>query len=232
MNNDLEKIKQKIRKLLAMADRGSEYEAKVAMAKAQRLMMEYKLQLSDFQEKPVEIIHKQTDLYYTAYRNTYRQNLVDELASLYCCANYINTSKGSMKHYITLSGWEADVEVLENVLVFADVCISDWFRDFKREEGWKYSNQYLNALKNEYGRGFASGIRHLLERQMQEVQQEWGLVPVVPQEAKAYVEALAALKDEKWNYSHDDAVYMAGVYDGKNAEIQDKVTGLHKEENT
>lgn len=221
---ELEKAKQKIRKLLDMADRGSEYEAKVAMTKAQKLMMEYKLELSDFQKQEAKITHRETMLYYTAYRNTYRQVLVDSLEELYCCTHYVLTKKGSKKHYIVLSGWETDTEILEDVLHFADACIDDWFKKFKKKEGWKYSNEYLNALKNEYGAGFAAGIRQLLEKQIREMKEEWGLVPVVPAEAKDFVASLDSLPEEEWNYAGDRAVYREGLTDGRYAEIQDKVT--------
>ena len=39
---NLEQVKKKIKKLLALADSSNEFEAKVAMAKAQKLLMEYK----------------------------------------------------------------------------------------------------------------------------------------------------------------------------------------------
>lgn len=68
--SDIGDVKQKIKKLLALAERGNEHEAKVAMAKAQMIMAQYKLQMSDIAgQEQSKIIQKQIDLYFTEYRN-------------------------------------------------------------------------------------------------------------------------------------------------------------------
>ena len=225
---ELEKVKSKIRKMLALADRGNEHEAKVAIAKAQRLMVEYKLEQDDLLNKnqKQDIIHRVTDLYYTSYRNTYRNALASELANLYCCEYYISSQKKSTKRYVALTGLPADVEVLESVIVFADDCVNDWFKGFRKSEGWKYSTTYLNTLKNTYGAGFAEGIADLLKEQLEEIKQEWGLIPVTPQEAKDFMASLTPLpKKEEPNYDFKNmSFYTAGYKDGNKAEIQDKIT--------
>ena len=214
--------------MLALADRGNEHEAKVAIAKAQRLMVEYKLEQDDVLDKnrKREIIHRETDLYYTSYRNTYRDTLASELANLYCCEYYIISPKKSKKRYIAFTGMPADVEVLESVFVFADDCVNDWFKRFRRQEGWKYSTAYLNTLKNTYGAGFAEGIADLLKEQLEEIKQEWGLIPVTPQEAKDFMASLMPLpKKEEPNFDFQNAAcFTAGYEDGNHAEIQDKIT--------
>lgn len=226
MSEDLEKVKNRIRKLLALADRGNEHEAKVAIAKAQRLMLEYKLEQDDVVEKKSEVIRRETELYYTAYRNTYRDTLASLLADLYCCEYYIWNPKKSTKCYIAFIGLSADVDVLEDVVVFADECVNDWFKNFRKSEGWKYSAQYLNALKNTYGAGFAEGIADLLKEQLEEIKQEWGLIPVTPKEAKDFMASLTPLqKKEEPNYDFQNiSCFTAGYKDGNNAEIQDKIT--------
>ena len=220
-----ENIKEKVRKLLTMVERGSEYEAKVAMAKAQRLMMEHKISMAELQDQPEhKVIHRVTELYFTEYKNGYRSYLAQYLADLYCCST-CNTRYGqSSKTYIRLIGYQEDVEILEDILIYADACINDWYREFRKKQKGKKSNRLLNAWKNKYGQGFALGIRALLEQQMMEMQQEWGLVLVVPQEAKDFVENLTEAK-YSFNLSRSHSVYDEGYNDGLHAEIQNKVTG-------
>lgn len=219
----IDDVKKKIQKLLALAERGSEHEAKVAMVKAQHLMMEYKLSIGDVQEKEIKVIQFKTELYYTDYKNCYRDTLANALSEFYCCTNCLVTAKGSKKHYIMLIGFENDVEILNGILSFADQCIMDWFKAFKKAEGWKYSNEYLNALKNQYGMGFAEGLKALLEEQTEEIEQEWGLVVVPPKEAIDYVNGLEELKDFDYNISTDKLIFAEGVEDGYNAPIQNKL---------
>lgn len=74
--NNIENLKNKIKKLLALAERGNEHEAKIAAAKAQQLMAEYKFNQKDFIAAEPKVIKRVTDLYYTGYRNNYRSTLV------------------------------------------------------------------------------------------------------------------------------------------------------------
>lgn len=216
-------VKQKIKKLLALAERGNEHEAKVAMAKAQMIMAQYKLQMSDIAgQEQSKIIQKQIDLYFTEYRNGYIRDLAGQLSEFYCCKTAIVTAKGSSKHYIKIIGFEDDINIFENLLLFAHSCINDWFKQFKRVEGWKYSNKYLNAVKNQYGKGFAVGIRELLEEQTRHIQQEWGLVMTVPREATDYVDSLSPFRCSI-NITDEQRYYREGHYDGLHAEIGDKI---------
>ncbi len=220
---DIGAIKKKIKKLLALAERGNEHEAKVAMAKAQMIMAQYKLGMSDVAgHERSKVIQKQIDLYFTEYRNGYIRDLAGKLSEFYCCKTAIVTEKGSSKHYIEIIGFEDDVSIFENLLFFAYSCINDWFRQFKREDGWKYSNKYLNAIKNQYGKGFATGLREFLEEQARHIQQEWGLVMTAPKEATDYVDSLSPFKCSI-NITDEQRYYREGHYDGLNAEIGDKI---------
>ena len=220
---DIGDIKQKIKKLLALAERGNEHEAKVAMAKAQMIMAQYKLQISDVAgQEQSQVIQKQIDLYFTEYRNGYIRDLAGKLSDFYCCKTAIVTEKGSSKHYIKIIGFEDDINIFENLLLFTHSCINDWFKQFKRAEGWKYSNKYLNAVKNQYGKGFATGLRELLEEQSRHIQQEWGLVMAVPREATEYVSSLSPFECDI-NISDEQRYYREGRYGGLHAEIGDKI---------
>ena len=219
----MSEINEKIKKLLRLSKSDNEYEARLALARARKLMAEYKLDIKDFDDTNKKVIKKVTDMYYTGYKNTYRLHLVDAIAERYCCANYISFKKGSTKRYIALMGYEEDIMVVENLLKYADSCINNWFSIKKKNDYLGCSNKYLNGIKNDYGRGFAEGLSALLDEQMKcEENQEWGLVMVVPEEATKYVESLRT-SGIKVNSSGSNNARIKGYTDGYNTKLNSQL---------
>ena len=212
-------INEKIKKLLRLAGSDNEHEARLAMARARKLMAQYKLDIKDFDESEKEIVELQTTLYWTPYKNSYRNILINKIAEKYCCVCYSVRMGNSSKRYVTLRGYEEDVKILNDVLKFADSCIESWFKKAKKGKYSNYNNADLNALKNAYGIGFANGLSDLLDEQMNcAEEQEWGLVMVVPQEAKDYKDSLFS-SNFKTNIAIDANVKTKGYIDGKNAQL-------------
>ena len=218
----MSEINEKIKKLLRLSKSDNEYEARLALARARKLMAEYKLDIKDFDDTNKKVIKKVTDMYFTGYKNTYRLHLVNAIAERYCCANYLSSKKGSSKRYIALMGYEEDIMVVENLLKYADSCIDNWF-SIKKAEYLGCSNKYLNGIKNDYGRGFAEGLSALLDEQMKcEENQEWGLVMVVPEEATKYVESLRT-SGIKVNSSGSNNARIKGYTDGYNTKLNNQL---------
>ena len=219
----MSEINEKIKKLLRLSKSDNEYEARLALARARKLMAEYKLDIKDFDDTNKKVIKKVTDMYYTGYKNTYRLHLVNAIAERYCCANYTSSRKGSTKGYIALMGYEEDIMVVENLLKYADSCIDNWFSINKKDDYLGCSNKYLNGIKNDYGRGFAEGLSALLDEQMKcEENQEWGLVMVVPEEATKYVESLRT-SGIKVNSSGSNNARIKGYTDGYNTKLNNQL---------
>ena len=219
----MSEINEKIKKLLRLSKSDNEYEARLALARARKLMAEYKLDIKDFDDTNKKVIKKVTDMYYTGYKNTYRLHLVNAIAERYCCANYVSSKKGSTKNYIALMGYEEDIMVVENLLKYADSCIDNWFSIKKKDDYLGCSNEYLNGLKNDYGRGFAEGLSALLDEQMKcEENQEWGLVMVVPEEATKYVGSLRT-SGVKVNSSGSESIRNKGYSDGYNTRLNNQL---------
>lgn len=219
----MSEINEKIKKLLRLSKSDNEYEARLALARARKLMAEYKLDIKYFDDTSKKVIKKVTDMYYTGYKNTYRLHLVNAIAERYCCANYTSSRKGSTKRYIALMGYEEDIMVVENLLKYADSCIDNWFSIKKKAEYLGCSNEYLNGIKNDYGRGFAEGLSALLDEQMKcEENQEWGLVMVVPEEATKYVESLRT-SGIKVNSSGSNNARIKGYTDGYNTKLNNQL---------
>ena len=219
----MSEINEKIKKLLRLSKSDNEYEARLALARARKLMAEYKLDIKDFDDTNKKVIKKVTDMYYTGYKNSYRLYLVNAIAERYCCASYTCYMKGSTKRYIALMGYEEDIDVVINLLKYADSCINKWFSNKKKEDYLGCSNEYLNGLKNDYGAGFAEGLSVLLDEQMKcEENQEWGLVMVVPEEATKYVESLRT-SGIKVNSSGSNNARIKGYTDGYNTKLNNQL---------
>lgn len=219
----MDNISEKIKKLLRLAGSDNEYEAKLALMRARKLMAEYKLDIKDFDESNKEVIEVITDFYYTDYKDGYRLYLSQALAERYCCVTYQMSERGSKCKFITFRGYEEDVKVLCNVFKYADDCIRSWFFKHKKTTYNYLDNKNLNAIKNDYGIGFSEGLAELLDEQMKSVEnQEWGLVMVVPQEAKNYVDKLNEV-DISLNMGLSDNIQYIGKVDGYNSNLHDKL---------
>ena len=86
-----------------------------------------------------------------------------------------------------------------------------------------YTNEYLNAIKNQYGRGFVAGLKNLIEDQARQIEQEWGLVMAAPREAHEYIEKLKPMRGNFNCAVYDRELYETGYRDGYRAEINDKL---------
>jgi len=102
--------KEKIKKLLALAQSPSEAEAKAALLKARKLMAEYKLteaDLKEAEEQPVKDIL--TDITCSKRRDPWIVNLSTIIGRNYCCQGYIRRNKHKQTILIGFIGLENDV---------------------------------------------------------------------------------------------------------------------------
>lgn len=227
---DIESVKSKIKKLLALSqDNKNDDESYAALQKAQELMAKYKLENNDIsdEDKKQECIHKKTILGYgTRSSDHYLNDLATVIADNFCCVNYISTPRGSRTHYISFMGMEEDVEISAEALYTANNAIvkgyNRIYREVCRDQGIDYlPTKYFNPLKVGYIEGYIAGLKKAFEDQKAK-HQEWGLVLVVPEEAKEF---MSNLESANFNtYINPSAVYYAqGYEDGKNFHLKDKL---------
>ena len=173
-------IKDKIAKLLALAESPNENEAKAALLKARELMAEHKLRPEDVKKaKKEKVIRKVLDITCTAMTNPWAASLSAVIAEHYCCRAYRYRSAGSKKNKIGLVGLEEDFEIAQRIVIYAHECVmagikAQFVRDPKDPPG-----TYREKC-NAYGWGFVRGVNKAF-REQEEQHQEWGLVMVVPQ---------------------------------------------------
>lgn len=136
-------IRDKIWKLLNLADSPNEHEAKAALLKARELIAEYKLQTEELQDsKSVKVVDHTIDITCTKMTNTWAVSLSVIIAEHYCCKAYRNHVKGEKKVTIGFVGLEEDFEVCVRVFRYAYDCVDSRCRALKTEYKGIYTASY------------------------------------------------------------------------------------------
>lgn len=226
---DINSIKEKIRKLLNLSgDNPSDAESFSALQKAQELMAMYKIERGDISdEEQKKCVKKKTMLSYgTRSSDHYIADLAEIIADNFCCIYYMSTVRGSRTHTICFMGMEDDVEIATEVLYVANRYIVQGYnrvyKDLSREYGADYvPAKYFNPAKTGYIKGYLKGLKLALESQ-KEKNQEWGLVLVVPQEAKNFFDSLNHVSYNPTCHT-DHTYFNQGFNDGTQFHLDDKI---------
>lgn len=185
-------------------------------------MLKYDISKDDVGEPMDEVIEYKTSIYYTAYKNNYICNLAHNIAEFYRCVSYSTYINKSKKRTVTLMGNEDDCKITESVILFIKSHVDKWFTEYRRKNRRKYTLEYLQATKNNYGEGFTKAIIELLEDKRKFAQQEWGLVVTVPQEAIDYQNTLEHHSFKATSF--DTNGILEGYMDGKNTKLEKHIT--------
>lgn len=180
--------KEKIKKLLALAESNNEHEAKAALLKAKELMAEHKIaevDLIDAKNKNVKRII--TEYEYTKRGEWWIGSLANIIAENYCCRSAGNKNFRGQKRTIIFVGLEGDVDICAKIFEYAvDTARSCGKSYLKNLDGWqRYTSAEKNRIKNSYAIGFARGVKVAFDEQKIKKEQDesgWGLVMIVPKE--------------------------------------------------
>lgn len=208
-------IKEKISKLLALADNPNENEAREALLKARELMAKHKLSLDDV-EKTAEskVIREVLDVTCTKMTNPWAVELSAVIAENYCCRAYRNKKNGGRIYSIGFVGLEEDFEIAKRIFLYAYSSIIDYCSQHIKTVPGDPSGSRRRKC-NAYGYGFTVGVLRAFERQ-NEKNQEWGLVLSVPKEVDDSISDMrkddASFADPggKENFEY----HVKGYYDG------------------
>lgn len=173
-------IKEKIAKLLALAESPNEHEAKAALLKARTLMARYKLRPEEIKQggepKVKEVL---TGITCTKMTNAWASQLAAIVAEHYCCKSYRSRYSGAKKVEIGLVGLEDDLEVCTRIFKYAYDCVLAHCKEIRTKYRDCYTAAHVRELANAYGFGFAQGLHAAFQAQAEQ-HQEWGLVMVTP----------------------------------------------------
>lgn len=176
-------IKEKIAKLLALADSPNEHEAKAALLKARELMANHKLNPDEVEKQKSEKVVRQTvDITCTKLTNSWATRLAAIIASHYCCKSYRSHYKYEKKITIGFVGLENDFEICVRIFRYAYDCIMSECKTLRKKYKDLCSTSNLRQITNAYGDGFCSGLLDAFQEQERAHEQEWGLVLRTPKE--------------------------------------------------
>ena len=177
----MDDIKDKIAKLLALADSSNENEAKAALLKARELMARYKLSMSDFVPENEAVVKETIGIFCTKMTDQWAVRLNQLIAGRYCCVSYRHRyHKRDKRVELGLIGFEEDFTICKRIMHYAYDCIKARCREITaigKKSG--FSGKELRESCNSYGWGFCAGLADAYQAQ-DASHQEWALVLTTP----------------------------------------------------
>lgn len=217
--------KEKIKKLLSLAESPNEHEAKAALLKARQLMAEHKLTEAEcvyIEKQEVKDIH--TGITCSKRREPWIINLSVIIGENYCCQSYRRQDKGKQTNEVCFIGFEEDVDICVAIFRYAIDCIRAQNKQIKKENDCYYTS-YVKRLCDSYGYGFTIGVYEAFKRQEQENESGWGLVLSIPQEVK---EATADFRRKDFKSRAQEQIegdmYYKGLQEGKEFDPQKRIS--------
>lgn len=126
--------KEKIRKLLALAESPVEAEARAALLKARQLMAEHKLTERECRETENQAVKDVlTDITCSKRREPWIIPLSATIGENYCCKGYRKRYHGQQTQHVGFIGLEDDVEICIAVFKYAVDCIRAGVKNIRRE---------------------------------------------------------------------------------------------------
>lgn len=220
MDQDNLKVIHKIKKLLSLSESSNENEARVAMLKAQELLVKHKLTMKEVKDTKVKNSKiKDYNSNVTFTKAKWKARLASVIADNFGCFQYFRTNK---THRIVFFGREEDVIVCNIVLDYALDCIESSTRRLKN----KYKREKLSTkgIENDYALGFINGLYSQFENQKKD-NEEWGLVLVKDEEVvkeyknKKFTRSISTTTKFQGNIE----VSRQGFEDGEKFKISDKI---------
>ena len=221
--------KEKIKKLLALAESNNEHEAKAALLKAKELMAMHKIEEIDLREVgKKEVKRVRTDYTFTKRGEWWMSNLAHIIAENYCCRYAVTKQAHAQKQNVMFIGFDDDVELCVAVFDYAVKSAKALAAIELKKDMWsyRYSSAEKNQALNSYAIGFALGVKEALEDQRVSNEAEWGLVMVVPTEVNAVVDGFR--KDHYKGKRHvvDSAYRSAGFEEGRRFNPNNKLKAV------
>ena len=206
-------IKDKIKKLLALAKSPNEHEAKAALLKAKELMAKNKMSDADFEEKDLTLkSFEAEDIQWTTDSGrVWMAKLCELICDNYCCTAAWRTAKGTRTHTLIITGIGDDLEICKAVVGYAVGFVEGQIDRLAR----RYRTMDGKVVANSYASGFIAGLEMAYEDQ-QEEHPEWGLVVVKPEEVRKYEETLGHKSVRTRKVEFNPAAHAAGLKDGTN----------------
>lgn len=186
--------RDKIRKLLALAESPNENEAKKALLKAKQLMAEHKIAEVDLEEIKIKKVKRiDTGYEYTKRGEFWMSTMAHVIAENYCCRSASSVYHGKQKRTIIFVGLEDDVDLCAMIFKYAVDSARALAKEHAKELSKKYAFGFTAKEKsmavNSYILGFSNGVQEAFKEQKEAQtadESTWGLVMVTPKEVNDF----------------------------------------------
>ncbi len=216
----MEGIRDKIAKLLALAESSNEHEAEIALLRARELMAKHKLTQENLHDENIQkVVKVYTEVAYTSRTNYWASELSKTIADNHCCVAIALHTKRKQTEYVGFIGWEDDVEVTKRIFMYAYDCVMSVFKKIKKEKKAQgLSGTEIRNICNSYGYGFCIGLSKKYKEQ-ESAHEEYALTLKVPQEVLEWTSKLKTT-DKTGHSGHYSLFYIyKGERDGSNFDM-------------
>lgn len=234
--NDMEKIKERIKKLLNLSSSPNENEAALALKKAQELLEKYELSMSEVFAVTYDNIH---EAHVHAGRRipkwiVWLASMIAEIFELGIYRHYkLDPALNTYIPLLTFVGFEADLLVADYCFHFLRRAIEGNYRMKRAELRAEGAQRLPPGFKNSYALGFIKAVEEkimLLTRcnnlGQQYVSPAQADLPVLKRnEIQKYMENLNLRKGRSNKTELNHLGYVLGVSDGSKASVLRPVTG-------
>ncbi|TEB15149.1 hypothetical protein Psfp_02325 [Pelotomaculum sp. FP] len=212
-----ERIIEKIRKLLSLTKSNYREEAEAALLKAQELMAQHGLTMTEVGSQKDKGEDKQVvdTCISEKHRNTwYEKRLSAIIGENFRCHPYVTLGRG-----IYFIGLKDDVEIAKEVFLYALATMVHLASEYAKR--WRASG--LRGIKNDYMKGFLNGLRDKFKKQVES--KDYALVLV---KDALVVKAVEDKKLKKARVSRiatgeSASAWQAGYFDGRNFDEKRKM---------
>lgn len=225
---DKESVIEKVRKLLAVANK-SNYpeEAMAAMLKAQEFMARHGIETMDLESEAQAKKKVADDCVIEENKRIiwWKSDLVNIVADNFRCSPYILRYKGqSASASVCLIGLEEDLKIAKEVYLYAVESIKYHSKQYIKKHKGDFKGDTM-ALKNDYISGFLAGLKDKFKEQVSKM--ELSLVLVKDAVVVKAVEEKKLKKGRSHNYNigQDEYARAAGYRQGKNFDHNTRLIG-------
>lgn len=227
-------IVKKIKGLLAIAkDKKNDEESQSAFVMAQKLMMKYNISIGEVESQQDGMAIKNGHA--TVYKRLawWETQLASIIAKNFRVKFYYNNDRSgrTVKRAIVFLGFEKDVKLAREMYILAYDVIDFYTKKYVKmyyEARPSQTRNMTTELKNSYMRGFLAGLDDKFEQQVAEMEQEWGLMVLVPQEVeKEYDKMFGDKKGLSFNIPSAQVTqaYSSGYRQGNNVDYTKTTIG-------
>lgn len=208
----MEKIKERIQRLLALANDANDHESHTALLKAQELMIKHNLEEADFYIPSKEVQPFVEDrIILKGKPQLWLYNLAKIIARNFKVKYYYRPYHNGVE--IRFLGIENDVDVAEITFNYALASVKYCAREFMQLKHIKRKYKRKYELRKDYIAGYLQGLDVKFKEQVQSNSYELALVlhPVVIE----HIEELGLTKGKDTSRKvKDEEAYQAGFNDG------------------